>query len=134
MGRDCVLRNDVSNWKSLARAREVIQILTMLRLVSLLGLLCMNLAPSLMACPGCKEPANVAGASDLSGINAGFSWSVLFMLCSVASIMGGLIFMMVRSCRHIEARQEVSGQRQLSVTAPPTGSDLGADRGGLASV
>jgi magnesium-transporting ATPase (P-type) len=98
-------------WKSLARTREVIQILNMFRLVSLLGLLWMNLVPSLMACPGCKEPSNVAGASDVGGISAGFSWSVLFMLCSVASIVGGMIFMIVRSCRQLAARGQMVSAR-----------------------
>jgi hypothetical protein len=80
----------------------------MLRFVSLLSLLWMNFAPSLIACPGCKEPSNVAGASGVNGISAGFSWSVLFMLFSVASVMGGLIFMIVRSCKQIEARRQIS--------------------------
>jgi hypothetical protein len=88
----------------------------MLRWLSLFSLLWMNLAPSLMACPGCKEPSSVAGSSGVSGISAGFSWSVLFMLFSVASIMGGMIVMMVRSCRRLENREKrgdvvsVSGQ------------------------
>ena len=82
----------------------------MLRFVLLLSLLWMNFAPSLMACPGCKEPSNVAGASGVNGISAGFSWSVLFMLFSVASVMGGLIFMIVRSCKQIEARRQVSAE------------------------
>jgi hypothetical protein len=84
----------------------------MLRFVSLLSLLWMNFATSLMACPGCKEPSNVAGASGVNGISAGFSWSVLFMLFSVASVTGGLIFMIVRSCKQIQA------QRQVSVELP----------------
>jgi hypothetical protein len=71
-----------------------------------LSLFLMNFVPSLMACPGCKEPSNVAGASGVSGISAGFSWSVLFMLFSVATIMGGMILMIVRSCRRIEASRE----------------------------
>jgi hypothetical protein len=79
----------------------------MLRFLSLLGFLWMNWAPSLMACPGCKEPSNVAGGSGVSGISAGFSWSVLFMLFSVAAIMGGMILMIVRSCRRLENRGKV---------------------------
>jgi hypothetical protein len=83
----------------------------MLRFVSLLCLLWLNVVPSLLACPGCKEPSNVAGASGVNGISAGFSWSVLFMLFSVASIIGGMTFMIVRSCRKLEAsRAAVSNQ------------------------
>ena len=83
----------------------------MLRLVTLLALFWMNLVSSLMACPGCKEPSNVAGESGVSGISAGFSWSVLFMLFSVASILGGMIFMIVRSCRQLEAKQGIVSVR-----------------------
>ena len=79
----------------------------MFRLVTLLAVFWMNFAASVMACPGCKEPSNVAGASGVSGISAGFSWSVLFMLFSVASILGGMIFMIVRSCRQLAARQGI---------------------------
>jgi hypothetical protein len=106
----------------------------MLRLVSLFSLLWMTFVPSLMACPGCKEPSNVAGASGVNGISAGFSWSVLFMLFSVASIMGGMIFMMVRSCRQLEGQRDVSNQSRASVAAPGRESDFGTNRGGLASV
>jgi hypothetical protein len=83
----------------------------MFRLVTLLALFWMNFAASVMACPGCKEPSNVAGASGVSGISAGFSWSVLFMLFSVASILGGMIFMIVRSCRQLEAKQGIVSVR-----------------------
>jgi hypothetical protein len=106
----------------------------MVRLVSLLSLLWLNFAPSLLACPGCKEPSNVAGPSGVSGISAGFSWSVLFMLFSVASIMGGMIFMMVRSCRQLDGQRDVSSQSQAPAAAPRRESDFGTDRGGLASV
>jgi hypothetical protein len=80
----------------------------MQRAVFLCGLFWMNLLPSLLACEGCKEPSNVAGASGVSGISAGFSWSVLFMLFSVASIIGGMTLMIVRSCRKLEAAREVA--------------------------
>ena len=89
----------------------------MLRFVSLLSLLWMNVVPSLLACPGCKEPSNVAGASGISGISAGFSWSVLFMLFSVASVVGGMIFMIVRSCRKLEASREIAVGQQSVVGA-----------------
>ena len=79
----------------------------MLRSFVWLSFFLMNFVPSLMACPGCKEPSNVAGASGVSGISAGFSWSVLFMLFSVASIIGGMTFMIVRSCRKLEASRAV---------------------------
>jgi hypothetical protein len=103
----------------------------MLRLASLLGLVWLNIAPSLMACPGCKEPSNVAGASGVSGISAGFSWSVLFMLASVGSIMCGMVFMIVRSCRQLEGVQETSSCSQLSATAPAVGSDIQENSSGL---
>jgi hypothetical protein len=83
----------------------------MLRLLTLLALFWMNFASSVMACPGCKEPSNVTGASGVSGISAGFSWSVLYMLLSVASILGGMIFMIVRSCRQLEASQKIASVR-----------------------
>ena len=83
----------------------------MLRSFMWLSLFWMNFVPSLMACPGCKEPSNVAGASGVSGISAAFSWSVLFMLFSVAATMGGMILMIVRSCRRIEARREIASVR-----------------------
>jgi hypothetical protein len=56
------------------------------------------------------------------------------MLFSVASIMGGMIFMMVRSCRQLEGQRDVSNQSRASVAAPGRESDFGTDRGGLASV
>jgi len=83
----------------------------MLRLDTLLSLFWMSFASSLMACPGCKEPSNVAGASGVSGISAGFSWSVLFMLSAVATVLGGMILMFVRSCRRIEAGRQIAAVR-----------------------
>jgi hypothetical protein len=60
--------------------------------------------PPLVACEGCKAPSNVTGASGVAGIGASFSWSVLFMLGMLAFVMGGMILMMIRSCRQLADR------------------------------
>ncbi len=60
--------------------------------------------PSAMACPGCKEPVSVAGDGGLSGISLGFSASVLFMLGTIGSILGGMLWMIVRTCKQLDGR------------------------------
>jgi hypothetical protein len=45
-------------------------------------------------------------ASGVAGIGASFSWSVLFMLGMLAFVMGGMILMMVRSCKQLAERHQ----------------------------
>jgi hypothetical protein len=71
-------------------------------LASLIGAVLAN-APAVMACEGCKEPSSVAGNGGVDGISLGFSASVLFMLVMVGSILGGLTWMIARSCRELDA-------------------------------
>jgi hypothetical protein len=77
----------------------------MLRFLSLLAVLLMSYLPSLVACEGCKEPANVAGDSGVAGISASFSWSVLFMIGMVAFLLTGMVLMMIRSCKQLEEKR-----------------------------
>ena len=70
-------------------------------------LACLSSAPSLLACEGCKEPSSVAGSGGVTGIGAGFSGSVLFMLAMIAGILGGMIWMIVQSCRQLQPSQAV---------------------------
>jgi hypothetical protein len=77
----------------------------MLRFLSVLTASVMGYLPSLLACEGCKEPANVAGDSGVGGISAGFSWSVVFMLAMLAFLLTGLVLMMVRTCRQLAEQQ-----------------------------
>jgi len=71
-------------------------------LASLIGAVLAN-APAVMACEGCKEPSSVAGNGGVDGISLGFSASVIFMLVMVGSILGGLAWMIARSCRELDA-------------------------------
>jgi hypothetical protein len=59
--------------------------------------------PSALACEGCKEPTSVTGNGGVDGISAGFSGSVLFMLAVLGSLIGGFIWMIVRSCKQLES-------------------------------
>ena len=70
-------------------------------------LACLSSAASLLACEGCKEPSSVAGSGGVTGIGAGFSGSVLFMLAMLAGILGGMIWMIVQSCRQLQPSQAV---------------------------
>jgi hypothetical protein len=83
-------------------------------LAPLIGAILMY-APAVMACEGCKEPSSVAGSGGVDGISLGFSASVIFMLVMVGSILGGLAWMMARSCRQLDAAHR-------SVSAQPTWS------------
>jgi hypothetical protein len=80
----------------------------MFRFLSTVMALWLSLIPSVFACEGCKEPSSVTGASGVDGISAGFSWSVIFMLGAVASVLGGLVWMMVRSCKQLSAGHQVT--------------------------
>jgi hypothetical protein len=52
------------------------------------------------ACPGCKQ---VDGAP-LSGASIGFGWDIGFMLLMIGSLLGGLTYMIVQSCRALAER------------------------------
>jgi hypothetical protein len=91
---------------ALASRRKITKTKSMLRLLWLLSALLMSYVPSLVACEGCKEPANVIGASGVAGIGASFSWSVLFMIGMLAFLMSGMVFMMIRSCRQLAAQHQ----------------------------
>jgi len=71
----------------------------------------LSIVPSLLACPGCKEPSSVAGASGVGGISAGFSWSVIFMIGTVVFLVAGMIFMIVRACKQLDAQQTIASLR-----------------------
>jgi hypothetical protein len=77
----------------------------MLRLLPLLSALLISYAPNLLACEGCREAADVTGASGAGGIGASFSWSVLFMIGMSASLMSGMVIMMIRSCKQLAAQR-----------------------------
>ena len=64
------------------------------------GLALFCLQEAAQACPGCKQ---VDGAP-LNGASLGFSLGVLFMLFMVGSTLGGLGWMMYRSCQALAAR------------------------------
>jgi hypothetical protein len=67
-------------------------------------------APSLLACEGCKEPTSVVGGGGVDGISAGFSGSVVFMLGVIGALLGGFVWMIVRSCRQLETSHRQSAQ------------------------
>jgi hypothetical protein len=103
----------------------------MLRFLSLMAALLMSYLPSLVACEGCKEPANVAGDSGVAGISASFSWSVIFMIGMVAFLLTGMVLMMIRSCKQLANQRHPAAVslpadlrlRRLPVSVPqyPTG-------------
>ena len=97
----------------------------MLRCLSLLSALLTSALPSLMACEGCKEPSTVAGDSGVVGISASFSWSVIFMIGMLGFLLGGMIFMMVRSCRQLaDQQQQVSEASRFASAIEPSSSSL----------
>ena len=101
----------------------------MLRFFTLFGTLLMSNLPSLMACEGCKEPANVAGDSGVAGISASFSWSVVFMLGMLAFLLSGMVIMMVRTCRQLAAQQQGGtgeSSRVAFISTPTNGTTSSA--------
>jgi hypothetical protein len=80
------------------------------------ALLLANL-PAAFACPGCKEPSSVAGDAGVSGISLGFSVSVLFMLGMIGTILGGMLCMIVRTCKHLDSRTGAVGVVKSQPTA-----------------
>lgn len=59
-----------------------------------------SLQQAAQACPGCKQ----AEGQPLSGASIGFGWSIGFMLFTVAGALGGIGWMMYRSCQALAAR------------------------------
>jgi hypothetical protein len=105
---------------ALASQQKINKVKGMLRFLSLLSVSLMGYLPSLMACDGCKEPANVAGDSGVAGISAGFSWSVVFMLAMLAFLLTGLVIMMVRTCRQLADQQHHLAPNAGLRTVPKT--------------
>ncbi len=59
------------------------------------------------ACPGCKQnfvPGTDGKVPPLNGASLGFGISIFFMIFMIAALLGGLGFMMYRSCQVIAAR------------------------------
>ncbi|MBV9491288.1 MAG: hypothetical protein JO069_16430 [Verrucomicrobia bacterium] len=80
---------------------------------TIIALLLANL-PAAFACPGCKEPSSVAGQAGVNGVSLGFSASVLFMLGMIATILGGMLYMIVQACKQLDAQHA----KALSVPPP----------------
>ena len=60
------------------------------------------------ACPGCKQnltPGADGKVPPLNGASLGFGLSIFFMIFMIVALLGGLGFMMYRSCQAISARQ-----------------------------
>ena len=55
---------------------------------------------AVQACPGCKQ----TDSAPLNGDSVGFGLSIFFMLFMIVSVLGGLGYMMYRSCRVLAAR------------------------------
>ncbi|MHC5541994.1 hypothetical protein ACYOEI_27555 [Singulisphaera rosea] len=51
------------------------------------------------ACPNCKE-AVAAQPSEVAGMQAGYNWSVLFMIAVPFTLMGTGSFMVARAVKH----------------------------------
>ena len=70
--------------------------------------LAIAISQSVMACPGCKDPASVTGVTmdtaqkSVALVNAGFSWSVLFLLAVPALLIGGIGAFIVKTCRRLD--------------------------------
>ena len=70
--------------------------------------LAIAISQSVMACPGCKDPASVTGLPLSSAqksvelVNAGFSWSVIFLLGVPALLVGGIGAFIVKTCRRLD--------------------------------
>ena len=81
-----------------------------------LGAALIFVADAAQACPGCKQ---TDGAS-LRGDSVGFGLSIFFMLFMLVALMGGLGFMMYRSCRALAARDaQISAELDAEETPAP---------------
>lgn len=70
----------------------------------ILGAVLLFAHSAVQACPGCKQATDGKTAVPLNGDSVGFGLSIFFMLFMIASVLGGLGFMMYRSCRALAAR------------------------------
>jgi hypothetical protein len=73
------------------------------RAVWLVGAALLAFQSAAHACPGCKQ---VDGAP-LSGASIGFGWDIFFMLFMIGSLLGGLSFMIYRSCLVLAERDRL---------------------------
>ncbi len=74
-----------------------------------LGLALIFAHDAAQACAGCKQsmtPGADGTTPPLNGASLGFGLSIFFMIFMVAALIGGLGFMMYRSCQAIAARQD----------------------------
>jgi hypothetical protein len=65
-----------------------------------------SIGQAVQACPGCKQAGTEGGKVALNGTSVAFSLGVLFMLLTVFAVLGGLAWMMYRSCRILAAQQQ----------------------------
>ena len=72
-------------------------------------------AQAAQACPGCKQALGGDGAGGkyvYNGAGIGYAVSIGLMLFLVASVLGGLGYMMYRNCQLIAAQHQAAfGQR-----------------------
>ncbi len=78
--------------------------LNMRSVAALLGLALILAQNAANACPGCKQ---VDGAP-LSGASIAFGWDIGFMLLMIGSLLGGLSFMIYKSCRVLAERDRLA--------------------------
>jgi hypothetical protein len=78
-------------------------ILAQRRAIWLTGAVLVAFQNAARACPGCKQ---VDGAP-LSGASVGFGWDIFFMLFMIGSLLGGLSFMIYRSCLVLAERDRL---------------------------
>ena len=70
------------------------------------GLVVLWMLPqSLEACVGCRQQTEETSAKTLLA-GAAFSWSVLFMLAFVFTLLAGMMWLFVATCRRIEAERQ----------------------------
>lgn len=63
---------------------------------------------AVQACPGCKQnmtPGANGSTPPLNGASIGFGLSIFFMIAMIVGLLGGLGFMMYRSCQTLAAQQ-----------------------------
>lgn len=51
---------------------------------------------SLLACPGCRDSNTQSVENNMKDVQAGFSWSVLFLMAMPLSLISGFVFWIVR--------------------------------------
>ena len=74
------------------------------RTIWTLGASLLFVSQAAQACPGCKQNTDGANAVPLNGDSIGFGLSIFFMLFMIVAVLGGLGYMMFRSCRVLAAR------------------------------